>query len=72
MADLEQARAAKERLRAALAGRPGVRGIGVAPDGDGYQVQVNVTSRTTSAVVPPAVDGVTVRVRVVGAVTASA
>ncbi|AEE44412.1 hypothetical protein [Cellulomonas fimi] len=71
MADLSQARAAKERLRADLAGRPEVRGIGIAPDGDGYQVQVNV-SRRTAATLPRAVDGVNVRVRVVGAVSARA
>ncbi|WP_273652701.1 hypothetical protein [Cellulomonas fimi] len=72
MADLEQARAAKERLRADLAGRPDVRGIGITPDGDGYLLQVNVSSRGRSAEVPRAVDGVAVKVRVVGAITASA
>jgi hypothetical protein len=43
MADLEQARAAKERLRMTLKGRPDVRGIGIARAADGYQLQVNVS-----------------------------
>ena len=71
MADLEQARAAKERLRMTLKGRPDVRGIGIARAADGYQLQVNV-SRDSGADLPGAVDGVDVRVRVVGAITASA
>ena len=71
MADLEQARAAKERLRMTLKGRPDVRGIGIARSGDGYQIQVNVSNRTGPDV-PGAVDGVDVYVRVVGAIRASA
>ena len=70
MADLEQARAAKERLRMTLKGRSDVRGIGIARAADGYQLQVNVARDHT--VLPGAVDGVDVRVRVVGAIRASA
>ncbi|WP_456844789.1 hypothetical protein [Cellulomonas sp. P5_C6] len=71
MADLEQARAAKEHLRATLKDRSDVRGIGIARSGDGYQLQVNVSGDVTVDV-PGAVDGVHVHVRVVGAVRASA
>lgn len=71
MADLEQARAAKEHLRMRLKGRSDVRGIGIARASDGYQLQVNV-SRGPGPDLPGAVDGVDVRVRVVGAIRASA
>ena len=71
MADLEQARAAKERLRTTLQGRSDVRGIGIARAADGYQLQVNM-SRDPGSELPGAVDGVDVRVRVVGAIHASA
>ena len=71
MADLEQARAAKERLRMTLKGRSDVRGIGIARGADGYQLQVNM-SRDPGSDLPGAVDGVDVRVRVVGAIHASA
>ena len=71
MADLEQARAAKERLRMTLKGRSDVRGIGIARSGDGYQLQVNVSTSTVSDL-PGDVDGVDVHVRVVGAIRASA
>ena len=71
MADVEQARAAKERLRMTLKGRSDVRGIGIARGADGYQLQVNM-SRDPGSDLPGAVDGVDVRVRVVGAIRASA
>jgi len=71
MADLEQARAAKERLRMTLKGRSDVRGIGIARSGDGYQLQVNVSTGPASDL-PGDVDGVDVHVRVVGAIRASA
>jgi len=71
MADLEQARAAKVRLRRTLEGRSDVRGIGIARAADGYQLQVNM-SRDPGSDLPGAVDGVDVRVRVVGSIRASA
>ena len=71
MADLEQARAAKEHLRTTLKGRADVRGIGIARSADGYQLQVNM-ARDPGSELPGAVDGVDVRVRVVGAIRASA
>lgn len=69
MADLDQARAAKARLRSALAGHAGIQGVGLARTEDGYCLQVNLT-RTEDDDLPGTVDGVPVRVRVVGAVRA--
>ncbi|VTR75688.1 hypothetical protein [Cellulomonas hominis] len=72
MADIDRARAAKQHLRRDLGGRDGVRGIGLARGDDGYRLQVSVASRADAAGLPAAVDGVAVRVRVVGAVEAQA
>lgn len=73
MADLEQARAAKSRVRAALLGHEGVEGVGLAPEGTGgYCVRVNVLRAAAAREVPAAVDGVPVHVRVVGPVRARA
>ena len=69
MADIEQARAAKERLRTTLQGRSDVRGIGLARTSTGYEIRVNV-SRDGRHDLPTTVDGVGVHVRVVGAVHA--
>jgi hypothetical protein len=71
LADIEQARAAKERLRTTLQGRSDVRGIGIAKAGDGYEIRVNV-SRDGRHDLPGMIDGVDVQVRVVGVVHASA
>ncbi|MBX9243483.1 hypothetical protein ICW40_01520 [Actinotalea ferrariae] len=71
MADLQQARTAKSHLRTALAGRDGVRGIGLQASGDGYELRVNVERPTDGDGVPDRVDGVPVGVRVVGAIRAS-
>ncbi|WP_298460762.1 hypothetical protein [uncultured Cellulomonas sp.] len=71
-AGLAAARAAKERLRARLADDDGVCGVGLARCGDGYELQVAVTGDDVRAAVPPAVDGVPVRVRVTGALHAQA
>lgn len=70
MADLDEARTAKSHLRTALAGRRGVRGIGLQPDGDGYLLRVNVEHPADGAGVPTRVDGVPVELRVVGALRA--
>ncbi len=66
MAGLEEARAAKEALAAALKDHPAVNGIGIAPAGDGYEVKVNLSA---PAPVPEEVDGVPVRTAVVGDIT---
>ena len=70
--DIDRARSAKQHLRRDLDGRSGVRGIGLARGEDGYRLQVSVASAADAAAVPAAVDGVAVRVRVVGAVHAQA
>lgn len=71
MADLQHARDAKSHLRAALAGRRGVRGVGLTPTPAGYCLQVDVERDRDGDGVPDAIDGVPVRVRVVGAIRAS-
>ncbi|MBO9568889.1 MAG: hypothetical protein J7503_08685 [Cellulomonas iranensis] len=73
MADLDQARRAKEELKAALAGRAGVSGIGIAPDDDGYGLLVRVRGDAVTARrldVPTHVHGVAVHVRTTGPVSA--
>ena len=70
MADLDQARAAKARLRSDLAGPDGVRGAGIARDPDGYHVQVNLLRDSDRTGVPGQVDGVPVNVRVSGSIQA--
>ena len=72
MVDIDRARSAKQHLRRDLDGRSGVRGIGLARGEGGYRLQVSVASAADAAAVPAAVDGVAVRVRVVGAVHAQA
>lgn len=69
MADLEEARAAKARLRTSLADHAGIRGIGLTKMPGGYCLLVNV-ARAEDDDIPGAFDGVPVRVRVVGAVHA--
>ncbi|GGC00133.1 hypothetical protein [Cellulomonas carbonis] len=69
MADLEQARAVKSRLRADLRYHHGVRGIGVTRLRQGYAVCVNLDSPADDDL-PRTIDGVPVEVRVVGRITA--
>ena len=65
-ADLERARAAKERLVARLAGQESVVGIGVQRAGEGFGVKVNL--REAGLDIPAEVDGVPVSVDVVGTI----
>jgi hypothetical protein len=67
---LEEATAAKETLRARLAGLAEIRGIGVAVLPDGYGVKVNLLNAVACAQVPDDVDGVPVIIDVVGAIRA--
>jgi len=62
-ATLDEARAAKEKLRTVLADRPEVAGIGVTRVGDGYAVKVDLSSPCD---VPPEMQGVPVRTEIVG------
>ncbi len=70
MADLHQARAAKARLRSDLAGRDGVRGVGITRDSDGYHVRVNLQRESDRQGVPAQIEGVPVDVRVSGSIRA--
>jgi hypothetical protein len=70
MADLQQARAAKARLRAALLGHAGVQGVGLTRLPQGYGLQVNLADGIHRDGVPATFDGVPVRIRVVGAIHA--
>lgn len=65
---LSTARRAQGRLRAQLAGRSGVCGVGLARKGDGYALRVNVVD--TGVDVPAEVDGLPVDVCVTGPLTA--
>jgi len=65
-ATLEEARAAKERVREALADRPEVTGIGITRHGDGYAVKVDLA--TACPAVPPEMGGVPVHAEIVGPV----
>lgn len=70
MADLQHARRAKGRLREQLTDTRGVCGVGLVPHGDDWSVRVNVTEDSDRAGVPDQVAGVSVEVRVVGAIHA--
>ena len=63
-ATLDQARAAKEKMRTALAHRPEVTGIGITRHGAGYAVKVDLAR--ACADVPPEVGGVPVHTEIVG------
>jgi hypothetical protein len=65
-ATLDQARAAKKRVREALADRPEVTGIGITRHGDGYAVKVDLAR--PCAAVPPEMGGVPVHAEIVGQV----
>lgn len=63
---LVRARAAKARLRALLAGRPGVCGVGLVRTADGWALRVDVEDVACGPDVPLEVDGVRVLTRVTG------
>lgn len=64
---LDQARAAKSKALALLQDTPAVVGIGIARQDGAYCVKVNLSRATTmAAAVPASIDGVPVRVAVVG------
>jgi hypothetical protein len=62
---LEQARAAKSKAVALLAGLP-VVGVGITRIGDGYGLKVNLSESVTADAVPVHVDGVPIQTDVVG------
>lgn len=67
-ATVNSARRAQRRLRAQLAGRSGVCGVGLARQGEGYALRVNVVDASVD--VPAEVDGLPVDVCVTGPLTA--
>jgi hypothetical protein len=64
--DLETARAAKLHLAADIGREPNVNGIGLAPVDGGWAVKVNLLTPSSEAAIPHQVDGVDVKVEVVG------
>ncbi|GAA1977952.1 hypothetical protein GCM10009718_13020 [Isoptericola halotolerans] len=72
MVTRDEARTAKSALRHTLEHVDGVCGVGLTQRGDDHDwvLQVNVQSVSARKDVPPDVDGVPVRVHVVGAVEA--
>jgi hypothetical protein len=69
-ATLERAQAAKATVAAALAGRPELKGIGIAVLDCGYGVKVNLSSHPADLLVPDDVDGVPVIIDIVGTIRA--
>lgn len=69
-APLDQARRAKEDVKALVAGDPAVAGIGLARQAGGWGVKVNLVRAAPSLAVPASIDGVPVTVEVVGRVAA--
>jgi hypothetical protein len=66
---LDQARAAKERAKSLFAGKPSIVGIGLTRVGDGYGVKVNLDAPPPpDAGLPETIDGVPVRIEVVGTI----
>jgi hypothetical protein len=64
---LEQARAAKERAKALFAGKASVVGVGINRVDGGFGVKVNLSEPPPPAAdLPEMIDGVPVRVEVVG------
>jgi len=68
-ATLEQARAAKAKLRARLAGLPELRGIGIAFLPEGCGVKVMLERLPDALVIPEEVDGVPVVVEIIDELT---
>ncbi len=67
---LDQARAAKPRVRDLLRGVPQLTGVGITRVGDGYAVKVNLSAPPNAELdLPGEIDGVPIRVEVVGRVT---
>jgi hypothetical protein len=64
----EAARAAKTSLAASLAGQPGVVGIGLAREANGYVVKVDLADEGAASRVPADVDGVRVVTQVIGVI----
>ena len=67
---LERAQAAKQAARLRLAHLSGIVGIGITRVGEDYAVKINLRDAHDAGAVPPEIDGVPVRVEVVGSIRA--
>jgi hypothetical protein len=67
---IEQARAAKARALALFERLAPVVGVGITRIGDGYGLKVNLRELPPGAALPDAVEGVPVKVEVVGPIRA--
>ena len=66
---LDEARAAKAKVLATFGHEPSVVGVGIARFGEGYAVKLNLESPLgPDAKVPEDVDGVPIKVEVVGTI----
>jgi hypothetical protein len=66
---LDQARAAKAKILAAFGHDPSVVGVGITRNGEGYGVKLNLEAPPApEANLPKDVDGVPIRVEVVGTI----
>jgi hypothetical protein len=68
-ATLSQARAAKAKVAELMKGSDAVNGLGIARQGAGYAVKLNLVRPANTDAVPSSVDGVPVKVEVVGQIT---
>ena len=67
---LEEARSAKKQVLRMLEGMPELAGVGIARAGSGYGVKVNLSAPPArDAALPETVDGVPVRVEIVGVIS---
>ena len=67
-ATIEAARAAKQRLSEMFSGTDDVVGVGLMSVDGGYAVKVNLAKESSQRAVPSEIDGVPVRVEVVGTI----
>lgn len=69
-ADIDQARAAKERAKTLFAGKVSVVGLGIARLDGGFGVKINLSEPPPAGIkLPETIDGVPVRVEVVGEIS---
>ena len=68
-ATLSQARAAKLKVAKLMEGSDAVNGVGVTREGTGYAVKLNLARPADTNALPSRVDGVPVKVEIVGEIT---
>jgi hypothetical protein len=69
-ASRDQARAVKDRLVRERGEHPAVNGVGLARDGEGWAVKVNLSRTAPDLDLPADIEGVPVRTEVVGPIRA--